>query len=596
MHGSGSAYATGMLHGEKKRCKVRPGVLSNALLASDRVDNPWFGKGLSFFQRICYSNAMLHFFYGIPRLVFLLMPGAYLFFGLHMINTRATIILAYVLPYLVTSNLANSRIQGQYRHSFWAEVYESVLAWYIILPTTMALINPKLGKFNVTAKGGQIDEGYLDWTISKPYLVLLGINVAAMLAGVFRIVFLHSSAPETVLMNMAWGAINMIVLGAAVGVAQEARQVRVSHRIPLHVPATLLLPDGRTLACTTSNYSVGGLDQFDIIVIHICSLSWDDLDVVNARNNPLFSRFDYVFQNFSGSASYSGPAALRVLRAACGQEAHRDLYGPAPAQCHLFADLAQLGFTPQALLNHNGQFDDFKGIVERETGVKLLPNDGLPVVMREFDNSPLVGDYAVLSRWYQQRLAAGGGPVALYYNTVTLHDGNRIPGNNMNSLQSYPLRLKMLLDDIDKLIDLVQQSGRKAVLVFVPEHGAALRGDANQIAGMREIPTPRIIHLPVGVTLIGLPKPNGVTGAASAPDAPHTAISIDTPTSFLALAQLLANLVAQNPFAPQAPPLAQYVQNLPQTRMVGENEATITLTTPTGYVIRTSDNVWMEGR
>ncbi|SMG56378.1 UDP-forming cellulose synthase catalytic subunit [Paraburkholderia susongensis] len=224
-----------------------------------RVDNPWLGKGLSFFQRICYANAMLHFFYGIPRLVFLLMPGAYLFFGLHMINTQATVILAYVLPYLITANLANSRIQGQFRHSFWAEVYESVLAWYIILPTTMALINPKLGKFNVTAKGGQIYEGYLDWAISKPYLVLLGINAAAMLAGMIRIVFLHSTEPQTSLMNMVWAAINMIVLGAAVGVAQEARQVRVSHHIPLHVPATLLLPDGRTLACMTINYSIGGL-------------------------------------------------------------------------------------------------------------------------------------------------------------------------------------------------------------------------------------------------------------------------------------------------------------------------------------------------
>ncbi|PLZ03111.1 cellulose biosynthesis protein BcsG [Burkholderia sp. WAC0059] len=331
--------------------------------------------------------------------------------------------------------------------------------------------------------------------------------------------------------------------------------------------------------------------QYDIIVIHVCSLSWDDLDVVNARNNPLFSRFDYVFTNFSGAASYSGPAAIRVLRATCGQEAHRDLYSPAPQQCHLFADLAQLGFTPQALLNHNGQFDDFRGIVEREIGVpgvKLLPNDGLPVTMREFDNSPLVGDYAVLSRWYQQRLAAGGGPVALYYNTVTLHDGNRIPGNNMNSLQSYPIRLQMLLGDIDKLIDLVQNSGRKAVLIFVPEHGAALRGDPNQIAGMREIPTPRIVHLPVGVTLIGLPKPAG--------GAPHTPITIDTPTSYLALAQLLANLVANNPFAPNAPPLAQYAQSLPQTRLVGENESTVTLTTANGYEIHTADGVWVEGK
>lgn len=330
--------------------------------------------------------------------------------------------------------------------------------------------------------------------------------------------------------------------------------------------------------------------QFDIIMIHVCSLSWDDLDVSNLRTNPLFSRFDYVFTNFSGGASYSGPAAIRVLRATCGQEAHNNLYSPAPAQCHLFGDLAQFGYTPQALLNHNGQFDDFKGIIQREIGVLPPSNDGLPVTMREFDNSPLVGDYDVLSRWYQQRVAAGGGPVALYYNTVTLHDGNRIPGNNMNSLQSYPLRVKMLLGDIDKLIDLVQQSGRKAVLIFVPEHGAALRGDPNQIAGMREIPTPRIIHLPVGVTLIGLPKP-----AAGANQA-HTTVSIDTPTSFLALAQLLANLVANNPFVPNAPPLAQYAQNLPQTQMVGENESTVTLTTTNGYVIHTAEGVWMEGK
>jgi cellulose synthase (UDP-forming) len=49
------------------------------------------------------------------------------------------------------------------------------------------------------------------------------------------------------------------MLGAAIGVAREARQVRVSHRIPMRVPATLLLPDGTTLACRTENYSLGGL-------------------------------------------------------------------------------------------------------------------------------------------------------------------------------------------------------------------------------------------------------------------------------------------------------------------------------------------------
>lgn len=44
-----------------------------------RTDNPLFGKGLNLGQRICYLNAMMHFFYSLPRLVFLTAPLAYLF-------------------------------------------------------------------------------------------------------------------------------------------------------------------------------------------------------------------------------------------------------------------------------------------------------------------------------------------------------------------------------------------------------------------------------------------------------------------------------------------------------------------------------------
>jgi len=224
-----------------------------------RIDNPMLGKGLHLFQRLCYSNAMLHFFYGIPRLIFLTMPLAYLFFGLHVIHTSAVLIMAYVIPYLLIASITNSRLQGRYRHSFWAEVYESVLAWYIVLPTTMAFINPRLGKFNVTAKGGQIAEDYLDWTISKPYVVLLALNAAGLALGLGRVLFDDSFEPSAIVMNMGWALFNLAMLGAAVGVAREARQVRISHRIPMRVPATLLLPDGRTLACKTANYSLGGL-------------------------------------------------------------------------------------------------------------------------------------------------------------------------------------------------------------------------------------------------------------------------------------------------------------------------------------------------
>ena len=49
------------------------------------------------------------------------------------------------------------------------------------------------------------------------------------------------------------------MLGAALAVARETKQVRVTHRIAMRVPAMLLLADGSTAACFTSDYSTGGL-------------------------------------------------------------------------------------------------------------------------------------------------------------------------------------------------------------------------------------------------------------------------------------------------------------------------------------------------
>ncbi len=223
-----------------------------------RIDNPFMGRGLSLFQRLCYGNAMLHFFYGIPRLIFLTMPMAYLFFQMYFINASATRIASFVLPYVVLANIANSRMQGRFRHSFWAEVYESVLAWYIALPTTVAFFSPKHGKFNVTDKGGQIEEGYFDWAVSKPYLVLLGLNVLALCAGGWRLAFHPDGEVPTILMNVFWTFYNLVMLGAALSVAREVKQVRVTHRITMTIPATLILADGSTVACTTSDYSTGG--------------------------------------------------------------------------------------------------------------------------------------------------------------------------------------------------------------------------------------------------------------------------------------------------------------------------------------------------
>jgi cellulose synthase (UDP-forming) len=214
-------------------------------------------RGCRFFQRLCYSTSMLHFFSGIPRLIFLTAPLCYLWFGMHIINTEAIYILIYAMPHIVLSSVANSRNQGAHRHSFWGEVYESVLAWYITLPTTVALFNPRLGKFNVTAKGGLVTEKFFDWTISAPYIILVFTNLLGIVIGIGRLLWWNAYEPGTVLLNLTWTLFNMIILGAAISVASESRQVRLNHRVAIRVPAILQLSDGRALHVNTQDYSSG---------------------------------------------------------------------------------------------------------------------------------------------------------------------------------------------------------------------------------------------------------------------------------------------------------------------------------------------------
>ena len=214
-----------------------------------RIENPLFAPGLKAAQRLCYFNAMSHFLYALPRLIFLTAPLVYLIFGYTNIPGYWAAILAYAIPHLWLSNLTNSRVQGQHRHSFWNEIYETVLAPYIFLPTLLALVSPRFGTFNVTAKGGVVNKEFFDARIARPTLVLIAFNLLGLLCALPRFFqfpeveapwflgFLNWPAslydgahPGTIWMNVAWTLFNVTILGVAVAVAWESQQRSASLR------------------------------------------------------------------------------------------------------------------------------------------------------------------------------------------------------------------------------------------------------------------------------------------------------------------------------------------------------------------------------
>jgi cellulose synthase operon protein YhjU len=338
---------------------------------------------------------------------------------------------------------------------------------------------------------------------------------------------------------------------------QKKVQIRVSHPAPEDPP-------------------------FDVLILHVCSLSWDDLRTLQLAPEATFGRFDLLLTNFNSGASYSGPAAIRLLRGNCGETPEAKLYDPAGPGCLVMDGLQNAGFEPHWVMNHDGHFANFFADVHLRGGLSapLEDSSGATPAQIAFDGTPVYSDYSVLSRWWAKRSANHAPRIALYYNTISLHDGNRVTGTGTSG-SSYGARLATFNNDITRFLDLVRASGRNVIVVLIAEHGAALGGDRRQIQGLREIPTAAIARVPVAIALLNAARPP-----------PATQVKLDAPASYPALNEMLSRFIANNPFARSLASLDDYLGALPQADFVAENNGTKVIQAGTHYMMRSPDGAW----
>ncbi|CAH1604938.1 putative Cellulose biosynthesis protein BcsG [Vibrio jasicida] len=325
---------------------------------------------------------------------------------------------------------------------------------------------------------------------------------------------------------------------------------------------------------------------FDLLFLSICSVAWDDIEIAGLADHPLFKEFDVMFDNFSAATSYSGPAVVRLLRASCGQQEHNKLFEPAPKQCYLFDNLKDLGFKENLLMNHNGVFDSFLELIKKDGDLKtnLMSQEGFKPYQKSFDGSSIFRDKQVLDDWWQQRIKSDDEKVVALYNTISLHDGNRIiNANSTTSMVSYKKRLKNLLDDLYSFFQELKASKRNIVVALVPEHGAGMRGDRMQISGMREIPAPTIVHTPVGIKVFG-------EGIQRQGNTKH----VKAPSSYLALSQLVSNILEQNIYDKESFNPSELAGNLPETRVVAQNSGSTVIEVNGKYYVSLDGTSWIE--
>jgi cellulose synthase (UDP-forming) len=198
------------------------------------IHNPLFIRGLTLAQRICYANAAMFWFFGIPRLIYYLAPASFLVGGLYVYHVSFQQVMAYSLPFVFSNFWVLALVYARTRRPFFSEIYESVQSLFIIPAVWSVLRNAGKPSFRVTPKGQTMQaEGVTP--LSAIFLAVIVMNVAALVAGGFR----WQDAPEhrdVIAITFGWCLYNLYLGIMSMGAFWERRQIRKHHRI--HVDGT----------------------------------------------------------------------------------------------------------------------------------------------------------------------------------------------------------------------------------------------------------------------------------------------------------------------------------------------------------------------
>ena len=234
-----------------------------------RLENPLLNRKLKLRlpQRLCYFSATSHFFFGFPRLMYAIAPNLFLLFGISAVKGLGLETLFYALPHIALSMQANHIPYKHVRFSFWNEIYEFALSFQAGIVTLLALINPRLGSFNVTDKGLTVETRSFDLDTVR-YLVILGVITGTSLLTIPFWLILSPADTQAVLVNALWCVFNLLLVVAACLAAFEQPQLRQAHRMPRKLKA-IVHSEGQSWSGQTVNVSESG--------VQICMDVWPNI-------------------------------------------------------------------------------------------------------------------------------------------------------------------------------------------------------------------------------------------------------------------------------------------------------------------------------
>ena len=188
-----------------------------------------FGSPLAFIDRLSLTEVFLNWT-AVPlsRAIGLIIPPVSLAFGLHPFHASLYDLATRFLPYwlwcgLVVSWLSNGKVLP-----ILFDVSQVIVMPQILRAALFGLAKPQGQKFQVTAKGGDRNQGFVEWTVMRPFGILIVLSLAAVLWAFYvngGSNEIHYSSPA-----LAWTWYNLIVLVVLCFVCIERPRKRAAER------------------------------------------------------------------------------------------------------------------------------------------------------------------------------------------------------------------------------------------------------------------------------------------------------------------------------------------------------------------------------
>lgn len=234
---------------------------------------PLFKRGLSLPQRLCYTSSALFWMFPFVRLVFLIAPLFYLFFGLEIFTASGAEFLAYILGYMVVNLLMQNYLYGRYRWTWISELYEFIQSVYLLPAIISVMLKPSKPTFKVTSKNETLATRRVS-ELGTPFFVIFGVLSLGLLATYWRTIAEPYNADTTVVVGY-WNILNLLMAGCALGVVSERPEGRSSRRFPVQRRGEIVA-EGKSVPMMTEDASVGG------VAIRVMSSEYDKMPVGSA--------------------------------------------------------------------------------------------------------------------------------------------------------------------------------------------------------------------------------------------------------------------------------------------------------------------------